>query len=107
MVGLVLAWTLRKGVRSLKSKPQRTEKSEVEVGCQAVPDCVSFYAEVEVDNAIFEKTYDVVVAGAGVAGVAAALECARSGLKTALVEKTVTGGRVSDDGSGQYLSAFV
>ncbi len=38
---------------------------------------------------MFEKTYDVVVAGAGVAGVAAALGRARAGLHTALVEKTV------------------
>jgi len=37
----------------------------------------------------FEKQYDVLVAGAGVAGVAAALECARAGLRVALVEKTV------------------
>ena len=37
----------------------------------------------------FEKTFDVLVTGAGVAGVAAALECGRAGLHTALVEKTV------------------
>ncbi len=47
---------------------------------------------------IFEKTYDVVVAGAGVAGVAAALECARGGLKTALVEKTVLVGGLATTG---------
>jgi len=41
----------------------------------------------------FEKSYDVVVAGAGVAGAAAALEAARAGLKVALLEKTIfTGG---------------
>jgi 2-polyprenyl-6-methoxyphenol hydroxylase-like FAD-dependent oxidoreductase len=46
--------------------------------------------EVVVD---FRKSYDVVVCGAGVAGVAAALEAARAGLSVALVEKTVlTGG---------------
>ena len=40
-----------------------------------------------------QYTYDVIVAGGGVAGVAAALEAARSGMKTALAEKTVfTGG---------------
>jgi len=42
---------------------------------------------------VFEKPYDVVVAGAGVAGVAAAIEAARCGASVALVEKTVfTGG---------------
>ncbi len=47
---------------------------------------------------MFEKTYDVVVAGAGVAGVAAALECARAGLHTALVEKTVLLGGLATTG---------
>ena len=41
----------------------------------------------------YRKDYDVVVAGAGVAGVAAALAAARQGMKTALVEKqTLIGG---------------
>lgn len=41
----------------------------------------------------FEKSYDLLVAGAGVAGCTAALEAARAGLKVALLEKTVfTGG---------------
>jgi succinate dehydrogenase/fumarate reductase flavoprotein subunit len=41
----------------------------------------------------YKKDYDVVVAGGGIAGVAAAIEASRSGMKTALVEKTVfTGG---------------
>lgn len=47
---------------------------------------------------MFEKTYDVVVAGAGVAGIAAALECARAGLRTALVEKTVLLGGLATTG---------
>lgn len=46
----------------------------------------------------FQRTYDVVVAGAGVAGVAAALESARSGLRTALVEKTVQTGGLATTG---------
>ena len=46
----------------------------------------------------FEKRYDVIVAGAGVAGVAAALECARAGLKTALLEKTVLPGGLATTG---------
>ena len=40
----------------------------------------------------FTKRYDVVVAGGGVAGVAAALAAARRGAKTALIEKTVLWG---------------
>lgn len=41
----------------------------------------------------YQRNYDVVVAGAGVAGVSAALEIARAGLRVALVEKNVmTGG---------------
>ena len=46
----------------------------------------------------FERSFDVVVAGAGVAGVAAALEAARSGLNTALVEKTVLTGGLATSG---------
>lgn len=42
---------------------------------------------------MFNKSYDVVVCGGGIAGVAAALAAARRGQKTALIEKTVfTGG---------------
>ena len=41
----------------------------------------------------FETSYDVVVCGGGIAGVAASLASARRGLKTCLIEKTVfTGG---------------
>jgi len=46
----------------------------------------------------FQRTYDVVVGGAGVAGVAASLECARAGLKTALVEKTILVGGLATTG---------
>lgn len=47
---------------------------------------------------MFTKKYDVIVAGAGVAGVAAALEAARSGLKVALVEKMVMCGGLATAG---------
>ncbi len=46
----------------------------------------------------FDRAYDVIVAGAGVAGVAAALACARAGLRTALVEKTVLLGGLATAG---------
>lgn len=46
----------------------------------------------------FDRTYDVLVAGAGVAGVAAAVASARSGLRTALVEKTVLVGGLATAG---------
>ena len=46
----------------------------------------------------FEQDFDVLIAGAGVAGIAAALECARAGLHTALVEKTVLVGGLATTG---------
>ncbi|NOY80366.1 MAG: FAD-dependent oxidoreductase [Kiritimatiellaeota bacterium] len=46
----------------------------------------------------FEKKFDVIVAGAGVAGVAAALEAARSGARTVLIEKTVFPGGLATSG---------
>ena len=46
----------------------------------------------------FKQKYDIVVAGAGVAGIAAALEAARSGYRTALVEKTVLFGGLATTG---------
>jgi len=45
-----------------------------------------------------EKIYDVLVVGGGVAGIAAALESARSGLHTALVEKTILWGGLATSG---------
>jgi len=47
---------------------------------------------------IREKKYDVIVVGGGVAGVAAALEASRSGLKTALLEKTILWGGLATSG---------
>jgi len=46
----------------------------------------------------FQQQYDVVVAGGGVAGVAAALAAARRGLKTVLIEKTVWPGGLATTG---------
>ena len=46
----------------------------------------------------FSKKYDVVVAGGGIAGVAAAVASARRGMKTALVEKTVFAGGLATAG---------
>ena len=42
--------------------------------------------------------YDLLIAGAGVAGIAAALEAARAGLDVALVEKTVLVGGLATTG---------
>ncbi len=46
----------------------------------------------------FEKSYDLVVIGGGVAGVAAALAAARRGRRVALVEKTVLWGGLATTG---------
>ena len=46
----------------------------------------------------FSKEYDVVVAGGGIAGVAAAVASARRGVKTALIEKTVFAGGLATAG---------
>ncbi len=43
-------------------------------------------------------TYDVLVVGGGIAGIAAALECTRSGLRTAIVEKTILWGGLCTSG---------
>ncbi len=46
----------------------------------------------------FEQTFEVVVAGGGIAGVAAAIQAARRGKKTVLVEKTVQPGGLATTG---------
>lgn len=47
----------------------------------------------------FETSYDVVVCGGGVAGVAASLASARRGFKTCLIEKTVFPGGLATSGN--------
>ncbi len=47
---------------------------------------------------MFERHYDVVVAGGGVAGIAAAIAAGRRGMKTALLEKTVLPGGLATTG---------
>jgi hypothetical protein len=44
------------------------------------------------------KSYDILIIGGGIAGVAAALESSRSGFKTALIEKTVLWGGMVTSG---------
>ena len=46
----------------------------------------------------FDKTYDVLVVGGGLAGVAATLECARSNLRVAVLEKTILWGGMATNG---------
>ena len=46
----------------------------------------------------FTKKYDVAVAGAGIAGVAAAVQAAREGKKTVLLEKTIFSGGLATTG---------
>ncbi len=46
----------------------------------------------------FDAIYDIAVIGGGIAGVAAAIQAARSGMKTALVEKTVLFGGLATTG---------
>lgn len=52
----------------------------------------------------FRKKYDVIVAGGGVAGVAAAIAAARAGQKTALVEKTIFPGGLATSGKVTWYS---
>src|SRR5512136_18146 len=42
------------------------------------------------------ETYDVVIIGAGAAGLSAGIYAARSGLKTAIVEEKLSGGTTGD-----------
>lgn len=49
-------------------------------------------------NKSFVKSYDVLVAGGGIAGVSAAIASAREGMKTVLIEKTVMFGGLATSG---------
>ena len=46
----------------------------------------------------FSVNYDVAVVGGGIAGAAAALQSARSGKKTVLIEKTILLGGLATSG---------
>jgi hypothetical protein len=52
----------------------------------------------------FERSCDVVVAGAGVAGAAAAIQCARSGLDVVLLEKSFVPGGLATAG---FVNVFL
>ncbi|HTJ30889.1 MAG TPA: FAD-dependent oxidoreductase [Acidobacteriaceae bacterium] len=47
--------------------------------------------------------YDVVIVGAGIVGCAAALECARAGLRVGIVERGVVGGATTAAGMGHVV----
>src|SRR5215211_7745163 len=49
------------------------------------------------------KAYDVVIIGAGIVGSACAAECAREGLKVAIVETGIIGGGASAAGMGHLV----
>src|SRR5262245_24094857 len=47
--------------------------------------------------------YDVVIVGAGIVGAACALECAQSGLRTAVVDASILGGGATAAGMGHLV----
>jgi glycine/D-amino acid oxidase-like deaminating enzyme len=49
------------------------------------------------------KTYDVVIAGAGIVGAACAHECAREGMSVAVVDRDVIGGGATAAGMGHIV----
>jgi hypothetical protein len=49
-------------------------------------------------NCFFKSEYDIVVCGAGVAGIAAAVTASRAGAKVALIEKTILPGGLATSG---------
>lgn len=56
--------------------------------------------------AAFSSDFDVLVAGGGVAGVAAAVASARAGRRTALIEKTILPGGLATSGLVVHFMAF-
>ncbi len=46
----------------------------------------------------FQKEYDIVVAGAGIAGISAAVQAAREGKKTCIIEKSILPGGLATSG---------
>ena len=60
--------------------------------------CIYFADEGFIMNIDFSKHYDIIVTGGGIAGVAAAIQAARCGKKTALIEKTVWCGGLATTG---------
>jgi len=65
-------------------------------------------AEVSMGDSVaerkFERRCDVAVAGGGVAGIAAAIQCARAGLDVVLLEKTVVPGGLATAG---FVNVFL
>src|ERR1044071_293184 len=49
------------------------------------------------------KTFDVIIIGAGIVGSACAAECARAGLRVAIVEAGVIGGGATAAGMGHLV----
>src|SRR5215204_4893138 len=49
------------------------------------------------------NTYDVVIIGAGIVGAACASECAREGLRVAIVEAGIIGGGATAAGMGHLV----
>jgi hypothetical protein len=76
------------GLPSVEAQEPAVEKAS---SAQPVPD---------------RKQYDVVVAGAGIAGVAAALALARGGHRTALVERTIQTGGLATGGYVTWFSSL-
>ena len=73
-----------------------------ESGLPGMPPSKDSVSLAQASQLLFESSYDVVITGAGVAGVAAALAAARYGAKTCLIEKTVYPGGLATSGCVNY-----
>lgn len=49
------------------------------------------------------KTYDVIIVGAGIVGAACAFECARSGMRVAVLDRDIVGGGATAAGMGHIV----